>query len=340
MAYLTILNTAYVRLSGREPAMYYGENRQYNISVPYGCNVELYNNNNEEVNVDIYIYQDGGIRDDSFAVTNSVIAAKSYAYLDYSRPLAMYLGKIGTSSSYIVIDVDVYKIESQTTTSGNVTVFAANYDLTHTLSDNIMPDTITLLRAATASFGMLNRCSQGVRFGIVRVNDTPISVNLGVFNNYSYQNAANKVAMLSVRRDNAEQQSRIVLVDECDGYAQLQWMSRRDGFLKTCAFKILSESSGGGDTLTVSRNLAPVYMTKKIKRLQLIIPSASYAQWYFIEDINYSDDIRMYMRRGSGPAVYDPVAAVRIVSAIPQHSLTGSEDITFEIEVEREVTQW
>lgn len=340
MAFFTILNTASVRISVREPAMYYGENRQYNISVPYGCNVELYNNNNEEVNVDIYIYQDGGIRDDSFAVTNSVIAAKSYGYLDYSRPLAMYLGKIGASSSYIIIDVDVYKIESQTTTSGNVTVFAANYDLTHTLADNIMPDTITLLRAASATFGMLNRCSQGVRFGIVRVNDTPISVNLGVFNNYSYQNAANKIAMLTVRRGNAEQQSRIVLVDECDGYAQLQWFSRRDGFAKTFAFKISSESSGGGDTLNVSRNLSPVYMTKKIKRMQLIVPSASYAQWYFVEDLNYSDDIRMYMRRGSGPAVYDPVAAVRIVSAIPQHSLTGSEDITFEVDVEREVAQW
>lgn len=340
MAYFTILNTASVRLSVREPAMYYGENRQYNLSVPYGCNVELYNNNNEEVNVDIYMYQDGGIRDDSFAVTNIVIAAKSYAYLDYSRPIAMYLDKIGATSSYMVIDVDVYKVCSHTTTSGNVTVFAANYDLTHTLADNIMPETITLLRSASATFGMLNRCSQGVRFGIVRVNDTPIAVNLGVFDIYSYQNAANKVAMLTVRRGNAEQQSRIVLVDECDGYVQLQWISRRDGFFKSCAFKILSESSGGGDTLTVSRNLAPVYMAKKVKRMQLIIPSASYAQWYFVEDLNYSDNIRMYMRRGSGPAVYDPVSAVRIISAIPQHSLTGSEDITFEIEVESEVTQW
>lgn len=340
MAYFTILNTASVRLSVREPAMYYGENRQYNLSVPYGCNVELYNNNNEEVIVDIYIYQDGGIRDDSFAVTNSVIAAKSYAYLDYSRPLAMYLNKIGTTSSYMIIDVDVYKVESQTTTSGNVTVFAANYDLTHTMSDNIMPDTITLLREASATFGMLNRCSQGVRFGIIRVHGSPISANLGVFDNYSYQDASINVAMLSVRRGNAEQQSRIVHVDECDGYVQLRWMSRRDGFAKTFAFKILSESSGGGDTLTVSRNLAQVYMTKKVKRLQLIIPSASYAQWYFIEDLNYSDDIRIYMRRGSGPSVLDPVASVRIVSAIPQHSLTGSEDIAFEIEVESEVAQW
>lgn len=340
MAYFTILNTASVKLSVMEPSMYYSENRQYNISVPYGCKVELYNNNDEEVNVDIYIYQDGVIRDDAFAVTNSVIAAKGYAYLDYSRPLAMYLDKIGAVASYMIIDIDVYKVESQTTTNGNVTVFAANYDLTHTLSDNIMPDTITLLRAATASFGMLNRCSQGVRFDIIRVNDTPISVNLGVFNNYSYLNAANKVSMLSVRRGNTEQLSRIVLVDECDGYAQLRWMSRRDGFAKTFAFKILSESSGGGDTLTVSRNLAPVYMTKRVKRMQLIVPSASYAQWYFIEDLNYSDDIKMYMRRGSGPAVLDPVAAVRIVSAIPQHSLTGSDDITLEIEVESEVAQW
>lgn len=300
----------------------------FNVNAYYGLFFKLKNNNVQAAEVAInYTYVN----------TICTIEARESVFLDYSNPVLNFLNNNGMgyplqTSVNFNFDIQV----GATSQSRTVTLQCANYDNVTVVDEQLLPTRLRVLDGTTISFGWINRHG-GTDNVITRLkNGQTSTTRLGLMNTATVQAAAVKLNAFFVN----SAQINVEHVSECNNVLQLQWLSKRDGVHKSYAFDIVSINTTPADKLTIYEQGLSKQLQKEKKVYTLRLTEATFADYQYICDLNYSNDINAYILTSASLGSWEAIQRVFLTSAIGAFKPNEKRNIEFAVEVESEVAQW
>lgn len=309
-----------------------------NINANYGVYLKLKNNNGQAAEVAMYAsYDSVTYYNDFFANTTCTIEAGECVFLDYSYPILNFLNINGLgeplqTNVYLGFEIKI----SSSLTSGVIQTQCANFDNVSVAAEQLPPARLRVLDGTTICFGWINRHG-GTDNVITKLKNGQTSTSqLGLMNTVTIQQAAVKINAFFVN----SAQINVEHVSDCNNVLQLQWLSKRDGVRKSYAFDIVSENTTPADKLTIYEQGLSQQLLKEKKVYALRLTEATFADYQYICDLNYSNDINAYILTNASLGSWDAIQRVFLTSAIGAFKKNEKRNIEFAVEVEREVTQW
>lgn len=310
----------------------------FNVNAHYGVFIKLKNNNNQAAEVKMYASENSATYyNDFFANTTCTIEAGESVFLDYSIPVLNYLNQQGMGyplQAYIYFGFEITL--SATFTRGQMQTRIANFDNVTVAAEQLPPTRLRFLDETSIFFGWINRHG-GTDNVITRLNNGQTSTTqLGLMNTATIQQAAVKINAFFVN----SAQINVEHVSDCNNVLQLQWLSKRDGVHKSYAFDIVSINTAPADKLTIYEQGLSKQFLKEKKVYTLRLTEATFADYQYICDLNYSNDINAYIRTSASLGSWEAIQRVFLTSAIGAFKPNEKRNIEFAVEVESEVAQW
>lgn len=309
-----------------------------NINANYGVFFKLKNNNGQAAEIAMYASNNSvTYYNDFFANTNCTIEAGKSVFLDYSYPILNFLNNEGMGEP---LQTEVYfafeiKIASSLT-SGTVQAQCANFDNVTVAAEQMPPTRLRVLDGTTICFGWINRHG-GTDNVITKLkNGQTSATQLGLMNMATVQAAAVKLNAFFVN----SAQINVEHVSDCNNVFQLQWLSKRDGVRKSYAFDIVSVNTTPQDKLTIYEQGLSKQLLKEKKVYTLRLTEATFADYQYICDLNFSNDINAYILTSASLGSWEAIQRVFLSSAIGAFKPNEKRNIEFAVEVESEVSQW
>ena len=309
-----------------------------NINANYGIFFKLKNNNDQAAEVKMYASTDSmAYYNNFFANTICTIEAGESVFIDYSIPVRNFLNQQGMGYP---LQTDIYfgyEITLPGTfTRGQIQTQIANFDNVTVMADQNPPTRLRVVDGTTICFGWINRHG-GTDNVITKLkNGQTSTVQLGLMNMATVQAAAVKINALFVN----SAQINVEHVAECNNVLQLQWLSKRDGVHKSYAFDIVSVNDTAEDKLMIYEQGLSKQLMKEKKVYSLRLTEATFADYQYICDINFSNDINAYILTDAGLGSWEAVQRVSLTSAIVGFKPNEKRNIEFAVELESEVAQW
>lgn len=319
------------------PAMKFVDGN-FNVNAHYGVFIKLKNNNNQAAEVKMYASENSVTYfNDFFANTACTIEAGESVFLDYSIPVLNYINQQGMGDplqAYIYFGFEITL--SATFTRGQIQTRIANFDNVTFAAEQLPPARLRVLDGTTICFGWINRHG-GTDNVITMLNNGQTSTNqLGLMNTATVQAAAVKLRAFFVN----SAQIIVEHVSGCNNVLQLQWLSKRDGVHKSYAFDIVSINTTPADKLTIYEQGFRKQLQKEKKVYTLRLTEATFADYQYICDLNYSEDINAYILTSASLSSWEAIQRVFLTSAIGSFKPNEKRNIEFAVEVESEEAKW
>lgn len=310
----------------------------FNVNAYYGVFIKLKNINDQSAEVKMYASENSATYyNDFFANTTCTIEAGESVFLDYSIPVLNYLNQQGMGypiQAYIYFGFEITL--SATFTRGQIQTRIANFDNVTVAAEQLPPTRLRVLDGTTICFGWINRHG-GTDNVITRLKNGQTSTNqLGLMNTATVQAASVKLSAFFVN----SAQINVEHVSDCNNVLQLQWLSKRDGVHKSYAFDIVSINTTPADKLTIYEQGLSKQLQKEKKVYTLRLTEATFADYQYICDLNYSNDINAYILTSASLGSWEAIQRVFLTSAIGAFKPNEKRNIEFVVEVESEVAQW
>lgn len=308
------------------------------VNAYHGVFIKLKNNNDQSAEVKMYASLDSDTYyNDFFANTTCTIEAGESVFLDYSNPILNFLNRQGMEyplQAYIYFGFEITL--STTFTRGQIQTQIANFDNVTVSAEQLPPTRLRVLDGTTISFGWINRHGGTDKVITKLKNGQTSTTQLGFMNMATVQAAAVKLNAFFVN----SAQINVEHVSDCNNALQLQWLSKRDGVHKSYAFDIVSINTTPEDKLTIYDQGLIKQLQKEKKVYTLRLTEATYADYQYICDLNYSNDINAYILTSASLNSWEAIQRVFLTSAIGAFKPNEKRNIEFVVEVESEVAQW
>lgn len=304
---------------------------QYGLSVNViqGVHIKLFNANIDGTTADIYMYDDGMSRTDSFVQTTGEFAITDTLVYDFTTPCLADMG--GTSDVVVTLDIDFNDV-TDNTRYNYITKVVLRFGLWgEVVAVNPIPSRIR--RNSIAPYWTLANRKNATAPYRPYTGSTP-GLLVTVQQMARVSSTSNSYTMLSFD----DRMIPIETVDDCT--VVLKWKSWRDDGLKSQAMDVVSVTSPNGDILDYWEEGLGRQMRQGVEQMVLRFPNATYGDSVYM-DVAGSDDV--YIRKTfynlvGSTAVRD--YRVKVVSEIPaiRPNQRGNIDIT--VEVVREEVAW
>lgn len=331
MEYIDLMTLGGVTISFAFPAM----NSDRVLSVYLGCKIRITNSNNDDVSVDLFAFKTGMTTDDAFAATSSILSANSVAYIDYSRPMIEFIEN-NTPTEIVKISATVINCTTLATTTATDSIDVRNRDVSSKIEGIVVPGKLQLLAGAMSYISLMNNSQHAATMVIMEGSVTRVvPFQPGFFGTRLVDSSI--IRSISVSHGGVRSTIPLFIVGECGRYIQLEWKSKRDGCLRSYAFKIANIGCQVEDNMDVNRYGGTMYLVRSSETYQLILPSCDRDTWHYISDINGSDYVTALGDGGSGLV---PMYRCRLSQPIGDMTTTANQDIVFAINIEKEVDRW
>ena len=311
---------------------------EININANYGVFFKLQNNNTQAAEVAMYASTDSAAYyNNFFANTTCTIEAGESVFFDYSIPILNFINQQGMGSPLQAYIYFGFEITFQSIfTRGQIQTRIANFDNVSVAAEQLPPTRLRVLDGSSIYFGWINRHGGTDNVITKQKNGQTTTTRLGLMNMASVQAAAVKLNAFFVN----SAQINVEHVIDCNNVLQLKWLSKRDGVHKSYAFDIVSVNTTPDEKLKIYEQGLSKQLMKEKKVYALRLTEATFADYQYICDLNYSNDINAYILTNASSGSWEAVQRVFITSAIGAFKPNEKRNIEFAVEVESEVSQW